>query len=107
MPACLNGSSGTVISYSDIYREALYRALNVSVLECLFRKGAESGEAKTGWLLDGFPSTQAQVEALKGKGIEVKKLVLVEVQDDDVLLKLATGKSLFTLFVCVCVCIYI
>ena len=42
-------------------------------------------------MLDGFPSTQTQVEALKEKGIVVTKLVLVEVLDEGVLLKLATG----------------
>ncbi len=54
-----------------------------------------SGDASGGWILDGFPRTLAQAEALSSlleeKEIELEKVILIDV-DPDLLVKRLTGR---------------
>eukprot|EP00961_Rhodomonas_salina_P223353 3020394-Rhodomonas_salina.1 len=43
---------------------------------------AQEDCATKGWLLDGFPRTGAQAEALKSAGIEASHFVLLDVPDE-------------------------
>jgi len=54
-----------------------------------------SGESSTGWILDGFPRTLPQAEALskllEEKGLEIDKVILIDV-DSEVIVKRLTGR---------------
>ncbi len=54
-----------------------------------------SGESSTGWILDGFPRTISQAEALsemlEKKGLEIDKVILIDV-DPEVIVKRLTGR---------------
>jgi adenylate kinase len=46
-----------------------------------------------GWLLDGLPRSRAQADALKAVGARLRRLIVVEV-DDDELVRRATGRRI-------------
>ncbi|MDZ7860731.1 MAG: adenylate kinase [Candidatus Krumholzibacteriota bacterium] len=54
-----------------------------------------SGDASGGWILDGFPRTLAQAEALSSlleeKGVELGRVILIDV-DPELLIKRLTGR---------------
>eukprot|EP01129_Flabellula_baltica_P003642 TRINITY_DN1339_c0_g2_i1.p1 TRINITY_DN1339_c0_g2~~TRINITY_DN1339_c0_g2_i1.p1 ORF type:complete len:210 (-),score=60.13 TRINITY_DN1339_c0_g2_i1:14-643(-) len=48
---------------------------------------------ESGWMLDGFPRTPVQAKALQDSGIQIDKMVLIEVPDD-ILYERITGRRL-------------
>jgi len=50
-------------------------------------------ETASGWLLDGFPRNSEQIEILNTKGVSLKKLVVVDISDDE-LVRRAVGRRI-------------
>jgi len=63
------------------------------IIELVHAKMQEKGVKEKGWLLDGFPRTQAQAEALDKAGIVADTFVLIHVKDD-VLVERVVGRRL-------------
>lgn len=53
-----------------------------TVISLVKKRLAEPDALKTGWLLDGFPMSEAQADALEEAGIEPHVFVLVQVRVD-------------------------
>merc|ERR1711998_64866 len=64
-----------------------------SVMIGIVKEELAKPEASKGWLLDGFPRTQKQAEALNDNGIIPQLFVLLEVPDD-VLMQRCTGRRM-------------
>lgn len=62
-------------------------------LEILKELLSNEAVAKQGWLLDGFPKTFEQAAGLEAAGIELERLVVVVISDDE-LVKRAVGRRI-------------
>ncbi len=57
----------------------------------IIKKRITADDCKNGYILDGFPRTVAQAEAAEEIGIKINKVILLEVSDDEVALRI-TGR---------------
>eukprot|EP00656_Telonema_subtile_P015466 TRINITY_DN18108_c0_g1_i1.p1 TRINITY_DN18108_c0_g1~~TRINITY_DN18108_c0_g1_i1.p1 ORF type:complete len:939 (+),score=304.85 TRINITY_DN18108_c0_g1_i1:173-2989(+) len=64
--------------------------LTIEVLQLLSTQGES---AKHGWLLDGFPRTVEQAEAVKAAGLQVDHFINLDVPVDELVAKLCTDDS--------------
>jgi adenylate kinase len=63
------------------------------IVDMVVKRLQEIDCMKKGWVLDGFPRTKAQAEALNNAGIECDGLILLELPDD-VLIERVSGRRL-------------
>ena len=75
------------------------------VIISIIKERLVQDDCKNGFILDGVPRTVAQAEALEQMGIEIDKVVDIEVQDDTIVKRLsgrrvcsACGASYHTLY---------
>lgn len=55
----------------------------------IIRERIAKDDCKNGFLLDGFPRTIPQAEALDGMGIEINKVVSIEVEDEAIVRRMS------------------
>ena len=55
----------------------------------LIRERIQQSDCETGYLLDGFPRTLAQAEAMKAEGIGVDFVVEIEVPDEEIIKRMS------------------
>lgn len=55
----------------------------------MVKKRLEEKDCKNGYILDGFPRTIAQAEAISEMGIEIDKVLSIEVSDEEILKRLS------------------
>ena len=55
----------------------------------LIRERIQQSDCETGYLLDGFPRTLAQAEAMKAEGIGVDFVVEIEVPDEEIIRRMS------------------
>lgn len=66
---------------------------NSVVVEMVKSRLAQKDASENGWLLDGYPRSAEQAEAIAAAGIEPDLFLLVDVPDDD-LVERVTGRRL-------------
>lgn len=66
---------------------------NEVVVEMVKSRLAQQDAAENGWLLDGYPRSAEQAEAIAAAGIQPDLFLLVDVPDDD-LVERVTGRRL-------------
>ena len=59
------------------------------IIIALVKERIESPDCKNGYLLDGFPRTITQANALKQQGITIDYIVEVKVPDDDIVVRMS------------------
>jgi len=59
------------------------------IIIALVKERIQSQDCKNGYLLDGFPRTIAQADALKLEGIKIDYVVEVQVPDEDIVVRMS------------------
>ncbi len=55
----------------------------------IVRERLNAEDCRNGFILDGFPRTVAQAEALEKMGISIDKVICIEVPDDEIVKRMA------------------
>ncbi len=59
------------------------------VIVSIIKERLAQDDCKNGFILDGVPRTVAQAEALDAMGVNIDKVVAIEVKDDDIIKRLS------------------
>ena len=59
------------------------------VVICIIKERLSEDDCKNGFILDGFPRTIPQAEALDNMGIEIDKVLSIEVKDEDIIRRMS------------------
>ena len=63
------------------------------VMVALVKERLSQPDCEKGFILDGFPRTTAQAEALDAAGVEIDKVLLLEVDDDVIVDRLSSRRE--------------
>ena len=63
------------------------------VMVALVKERLSQPDCEEGFILDGFPRTTAQAEALDGAGVEIDKVLLLEVDDSVIVDRLSSRRE--------------
>lgn len=63
------------------------------VMVSLVKERLSEADCKSGFILDGFPRTVKQAEALTASGVEIDKVLSLEVADEDIILRLTSRRE--------------
>lgn len=63
------------------------------VIVAIVKERLAQADCEKGFILDGFPRTTAQAEALDAAGVEIDKVLLLEVEDDVIVERLSSRRE--------------
>ncbi len=63
------------------------------VIVAIVKERLSQPDCEKGFILDGFPRTTAQAEALEGAGVEIDKVLLLEVDDAKIVERLSSRRE--------------
>ena len=70
-------------------RRAVHTAILFSVVIGIIKERLQQDDCKNGFILDGFPRTIPQAEALDAMGVQIDRVIDIEVADDKIIARMS------------------